>query len=212
MKHVAAKCLLLVSLLLAAPSIFAVDGQVLINESTVAAAGGYPYRIVTPGSYKLSGNLTATPGIAAIQIEVSDVTLDLNGFRVLCTQLTNAINFSLGCISDNRRGVSSVTVRNGSVSAFTTNSDIGTAFVYGIDLSSSSGTLVEEVHFDSAGSGFRISGLRSGVSSIVRHNTFSGNASPSLTCPSLIEGNVNGTSGAGSSGTGCIRVSNVGLF
>ena len=35
----------------------AVDGVVLINQSTVVAAGGFPYIISQPGSYKLSGNL-----------------------------------------------------------------------------------------------------------------------------------------------------------
>ena len=43
---------------LAAPCAFAVDGIVLINQSTVMAAGGFPYIISQPGSYKPSGNLT----------------------------------------------------------------------------------------------------------------------------------------------------------
>jgi len=34
------------------------EGVVLINQSTVMAAGGFPYVITQPGSYKLSGNLT----------------------------------------------------------------------------------------------------------------------------------------------------------
>ena len=41
---------------------FAVDGQVLINMSTVTAAGGFPYKITQAGSYKLSGNLTVPNG------------------------------------------------------------------------------------------------------------------------------------------------------
>ena len=36
---------------------FAVDGTVLINQSTVTAAGGFPYKIMQSGSYRLSGNL-----------------------------------------------------------------------------------------------------------------------------------------------------------
>ena len=68
---------------LAASSAFAVDGVVLINQSTVMAAGGFPYRITQPGSYKLAGNLTQpTDGVDAIQIQASPVVLDLNGFSI----------------------------------------------------------------------------------------------------------------------------------
>ena len=50
------KTLLLAGALLAS-SAFAVDGVVLINQSTVTAAGGFPYSITQSGSYRLSGNL-----------------------------------------------------------------------------------------------------------------------------------------------------------
>jgi hypothetical protein len=63
--------------------LWAVDGVVLINQSTVMAAGGFPYVISQPGSYKLSGNLNMpTPGLDAIQIKSDNVTLDLNGFTI----------------------------------------------------------------------------------------------------------------------------------
>jgi hypothetical protein len=71
-------------LLFAAPA-FAVDGVVLINQSTVMAQGGFPYKITQPGSYKLSGNLVVTTAIEeAIEIISDDVTLDLNGFSISC--------------------------------------------------------------------------------------------------------------------------------
>jgi hypothetical protein len=64
---------------------FAVDGVILINQATVMAAGGFPYKITQPGSYKLSGNLVVTTAIAeAIVISSDDVTLDLNGFSISC--------------------------------------------------------------------------------------------------------------------------------
>jgi parallel beta-helix repeat protein len=64
---------------------FAVDGVILINQATVMAAGGFPYKITRPGSYKLSGNLVVTTAIAeAIVISSDDVTLDLNGFSISC--------------------------------------------------------------------------------------------------------------------------------
>ena len=71
----------------------AVDGVVLIDQSRVLAGGvtpgdapGYPVTISQPGSYRLSGNLTVTsPGLNAIEIRASNVTLDLNGFGIAGT-------------------------------------------------------------------------------------------------------------------------------
>jgi hypothetical protein len=63
--------------------LFAIDGQVLINQSTLNAAGG-TYTINAPGSYKLSGNLQAKDkDTSVILISTSDVTIDLNGFSIL---------------------------------------------------------------------------------------------------------------------------------
>jgi hypothetical protein len=76
---------------------FAIDGQVLINQSTVIASGGFPYRITQPGSYKLSGNLALNtsqnanysgpggPADVAILIEANNISLDLNGFSITIT-------------------------------------------------------------------------------------------------------------------------------
>ena len=50
----------LIAMILVPACVYAVDGQVLINQSTVIAAGGFPYVISQPGSYKLSGNLNVT--------------------------------------------------------------------------------------------------------------------------------------------------------
>src|SRR6266404_299820 len=63
---------------------FGVDGMVLINQSTVMAAGGFPYRITQPGSYRLSGNLTVPDvNATAIQVMADNVTIDLNGFSII---------------------------------------------------------------------------------------------------------------------------------
>ena len=71
-------------LALAAPCAFAVDGVVLINQSTVMAAGGFPYTISQPGSYKLSGNLIINdPNKDVIVIAADRVSLDLGGFSIL---------------------------------------------------------------------------------------------------------------------------------
>ena len=71
---------------------FAVDGVTLINQSTVLAAGGFPYTITTAGSYKLSGNLVASAGKQAILVAATNVVLDLAGFNVACTLGQNNTN------------------------------------------------------------------------------------------------------------------------
>ena len=97
---------------------FAIDGQILINQSTVTAAGGFPYVISNPGSYKLTGNLSATAGKSAIQITTSNVTLDLNGFNLA------SLGPSSGAFSDTATGiliignVSNIAIHNGSMLGF----------------------------------------------------------------------------------------------
>jgi len=112
------------ALLFSAPA-FAIDGQVLINQSTVMAAGGFPYKITQPGSYKLSGNLAvAAASTDAIDIETSNVTLDLNGFTisgpVTCTGSSSAISCEgrAGSGIANLGGQNNLTVRNGTVVGF----------------------------------------------------------------------------------------------
>src|SRR5579864_7254764 len=93
---------------------FAVDGVVLINQSSVMAAGGFPYRITQTGSYKLSGNLVAPVDQQAILITANNVTLDLNGFNVACNFDANYPHVAeLNCIGDGgfNQGVSDVSIR-----------------------------------------------------------------------------------------------------
>jgi hypothetical protein len=88
------------TLMLLPACVFAVDGVVLINQSTVMAAGGFPYVISQAGSYKLSGNLTMTTSqtgnlnanqSAAILITSSGVSLDLNGFSITVNNSFNIV-------------------------------------------------------------------------------------------------------------------------
>jgi len=70
--------------MMSVPCLFAVDGVVLINQSTVLAAGGFPYQITQSGSYRLTGNLTVPDAdTTAIQVTANDVTIDLNGFGII---------------------------------------------------------------------------------------------------------------------------------
>jgi hypothetical protein len=132
--------LLLAAVALFPATLFAVDGAVLINQSTVTAAGGFPYTISQPGSYKLSGNLQATINVSGIIVTASHVTLDLNGF---------SISVSTNMFAPNVAGIKSsgpitgLTIRNGSVVAGVSPLDLssttGGTVVDGVTLISPSG-------------------------------------------------------------------------
>jgi parallel beta-helix repeat protein len=65
----------------------AVDGVIEINQAKVLAAGGFPFVIANPGSYRLTSNLTVPAGKLGIQDDSSSatagVTIDLNGFSII---------------------------------------------------------------------------------------------------------------------------------
>lgn len=109
------KHLLVLLLVAIAPfSAFAVDGVVLINQSTVIAAGGFPYVINQPGSYKLSGNLVVPSGLNGIDIAASNVTLDLNGFNISSLGFT-AFGSTTRAISAIGTNAYNVVIRNGTL-------------------------------------------------------------------------------------------------
>jgi hypothetical protein len=81
---------LLAALMTASPA-GAVDGVIEINNARAFAGGvtpgdtpGYPVTISQPGSYRLTGELRSPTGIGipGIDITSTDVTLDLNGFKI----------------------------------------------------------------------------------------------------------------------------------
>jgi hypothetical protein len=99
---------------------YAVDGQVLINQATLNAAGG-TYTITSPGSYKLSGNLQQKDKDTNVIVIASDnVMIDLNGFSI-----TGPVDCSAGFPCTNRGfglGIvaaspdrSNITIRNGTI-------------------------------------------------------------------------------------------------
>jgi hypothetical protein len=153
------------ALMFSAPA-FAVDGQVLINQSTVLAAGGFPYKIIQPGSYKLSGNLSViTAGTDAIDINADNVVLDMNGFSITSVDTTCTTGSTTptctGMITAS--GIASyrynnITVRNGSVAGFRAGFNL-----LGI------GNLLEEVH---ASGNFLGAVVNSGI---IRRSTFTNN-------------------------------------
>jgi hypothetical protein len=128
---------------------FAVDGLKLINQATIVAAGGYPYTISQPGSYQLSGNLSVTAtAFAGIEITTSNVTLDLNGFTVLCS----GVETSAGIETASSSGAyyNNIQVKNGKVSGcgngvlllYGSNTDVESLLVSGYGSSVSGGRLI----------------------------------------------------------------------
>jgi hypothetical protein len=75
--------LALAPLLAAAAIVHAAEGVIEINHAKVMAAGGYPYVIDQPGSYRLTSNLSQPDADTdVIRIWTDNVTLDLNGFAM----------------------------------------------------------------------------------------------------------------------------------
>ena len=74
-------CLLAIAL--RSQRVGAVDGVIEINQALVTAAGGFPYKITVPGSYRLTSDLSVSAvATDAIDITAAPVTIDLNGFSL----------------------------------------------------------------------------------------------------------------------------------
>ncbi len=94
---------------------FAIDGVTLINQSSVNAAGGFPYLINQTGSYRLSSDLIVPDAASAgIFIQSSNVTLDLNGFTISCNACTSPTNLGAGIFVQG----SYATILNGTITGF----------------------------------------------------------------------------------------------
>jgi len=130
--------------------IYAADGQVLINQSTLNSAHG-TYSITQPGSYKLTSNLTARDeNTDVIVIAADHVSIDLNGFAIL-----GPTDCSGGLVPCARAGLGhgisipgatprfNITIRNGTIQG------MGGA---GIRLVGDS-NLIEQMHLRSNGGG-----------------------------------------------------------
>lgn len=161
---------------------FATDGQILISQASVTAAGGFPYVISQSGSYKLSGNLVVSASKDGIDINVSNVTLDLNGFTIagpgpVACSTPKAPNgppcsgFNSGIIS--APNLYNVAVLNGAVVGFSTGVDLSGGYPYGYGYSS----LVQEIRASgNNGNGIVL------YAGIVRRSTASFNATSGIEC------------------------------
>jgi hypothetical protein len=98
----------------------AVDGTIEINQAKVLAGSGFPYVISSPGSYRLTGNLTVSGMHDGIDVNASGVTVDLNGFSISGPGTganTDGINVGVAA--------SAVTVKNGMVTSVTYGAFLG---------------------------------------------------------------------------------------
>jgi len=206
--------LALLAMALPPAGLFAVDGVVLINQSTVMTAGGFPYKITQPGSYRLTRNLVAGLNQFAIQIVAPNVVLDLNGFNVQCSADQNIFD-QAACIGDG--GAIAPThnsaIRNGTVTFVESGPHPGAPHpnILGVGFGASDRMTVEnlgiEVRRDSGVGSFA---LAVGTNSIVRHNILS--PSGVVLCPSIIAENVSASVTIGVSGSGCVILNNTSAF
>ena len=235
-KHSAQTAALLATLSVAV-SANAVDGVQEINAACAAAGcfasdtAGFPVSISASGSYRLTSNLiVGNVNITAVEIEVDNVTLDLNGFSIIgpvtCTgdPVTSCTSSGTG---DGVFAISvlrvNTTVRNGTVRGMGDD---------GISLGKAA-SVSDVLAFENAGDGIsctssctvaRSKALRNGntgifqagspgapqvsLSSLFRSNVASGNKDRGLQTndlTSLVSGNVlygNGTEGLGLIATG----------
>jgi hypothetical protein len=112
-------------------------GQTLINGNNIVS---FPYVISTPGSYKLTTNLNVSgAGVSAIDIETSNVTLDLGGYTIAgpvnCTSTScnSAANtYSAGVYAYNQ----DVLVQNGYIKGFYTCLNLSDGTVQNLNITS----------------------------------------------------------------------------
>jgi hypothetical protein len=187
---------------------FAVDGVTLINQATVNAAGGFPYKITQPGSYKLSGNLVVSAtDTNGIDIQTSNVTIDLNGFTISGQVSCTGSGAGLSCVDGfgSTFGITSAvftspstpngtTVRNGSVVGFS----------FGVELLGTNNRVEEVNASGNSGLGLVVS------NGVVRRNNASGNGNGGISTGSstVTENVANFNHGVGLLASGGVYGSN----
>ena len=157
------------------------DQTILLDQQTIVNAGGFPFKITAPGSYKLLGNLVVPPDASGILVQSSDVTLDLNGFSITggivcdnggfdCTPVPARDTIGVEAILGGQpvANIFGVAIRNGHIRGFT----------FGI---STFGGIVEQI----TAQGNLTAGI-SGSSVLVRKNDASRNHGNGIQCNSCV--------------------------
>jgi hypothetical protein len=169
------------------PSAFGAEGIKMINQSTVMTAGGFPYVLSQPGSYKLSGNLTMSTTTTgnyrnsngaydiAIAINADGVVLDLNGFSIIVTNAISSIGHEFFAIADLAAN-HNIVIRNGTILLKTTFVPTGRRAV-GISMRGASSSVFEDLRVSIMSTPSDILAsivLRTGSSVAIRRNVFAG--------------------------------------
>ena len=155
------------------------DQTVLLDQQTIVNAGGFPFKITAPGSYKLVGNLVVPQDTSGILVQSSDVTLDLNGFSITggivcdnggfnCAPAPAADTIGVEAILGGGANIFGVAIRNGHIRGFS----------FGI---STFGGIVEQI----TAQGNLTAGI-SGSSVLVRKNDASRNHGNGIQCNSCV--------------------------
>jgi hypothetical protein len=155
----------------------AVDGVVEINSARVVAGGitaddtpGYPVTISASGSYRLTGSLrelSAEPTVntPVIEITADDVTLDLNGFEILCAHCVSLT--CRPCSSGTADGIHAASRQNTAI----LNGTIRDMPRHGIFLDGCEGAYIDRVRAVGNGS----DGISPGTYCLVRSSMATGN-------------------------------------
>lgn len=168
---------------LAAPAA-AVDGQITITQADALAgdvtpgdAAGFPVTITQSGSYKLASNLNVTADKIGIDANATEVSIDLNGFRIDGARVA-----SHGIVGRQR----SLTVRNGTIRAF----KFDGVLTFGALM------IVEDVRvFENGRTGIWEHGASAAYARIVNSTIFA-NGSQGILCRAChVEGNVIASNG-----------------
>ncbi len=85
-----------------------VEPRIAINATNTPGDADSVYRIIQPGSYYLTANVTGAPAKKCIEIAVDDVTIDLNGMTI-----TGDATSTGGIYAEGVRN--NLIVRNGSI-------------------------------------------------------------------------------------------------
>lgn len=59
-----------------------IEPRIAINSANTPGDADSTFKITTPGSYYLTGNVLVVPGKSGIEIDADDVTIDCGGFRI----------------------------------------------------------------------------------------------------------------------------------
>lgn len=166
----------------------AADGQVLITHSKALAGNvttgdlaGYPVTLSKAGSYILGSDLSPGPNLDGIVAATSDISIDLNGFRIVGGPAGGSNNARYGIWDKGDR----LTVKNGTITGF------NTAAIYAPNRQY---LVVESMRLINS---YRGLNNQFGFFGRIQNNTVASNASIGILCDllCLVEGNVVASNG-----------------